>query len=406
MKLYIKKEILLILVFFNVNQIYSQQSDTLKIEFEDLWNIALNNNIELQDSELTLLIAEKVKKQSFALPKTEFSFGRGYVNAPDVVDNSYNINQNFGSISTYFANSTLFKNEYEKAKLEKAMVLKRVKYNVELAYNTWFFSVLRLEILNEQTKYLQDLANYSAKRYKVGDIHSMENNINQMNFLEAQNELINYKNNYLEADMALRKLILYNNEKTLWPIKDIENIKHPSISQTIIIDSLFIQLIDKSIEIEGDKISLARSEYFPELSLSYTNQQLETVNSNNSFMVGVAIPLWFAPQKAEVQKAKISLEKEKLTAKNRRYEIINNLRNSKNRYDNYSKQLDKIGINTYHQAQKFREQLYTTYKAGEISGYQFSQSLNIYFNILSNYLSLVEKYNAEIINLKFYIDNE
>ena len=81
--------------------------------------------------------------------------------------------------------------------------------------------------------------------------------------------------------------------------------------------------------------------------------------------------------------------------------IQNNFKSLQNQLKYLESELVSIDLMVV-KAKKFIKKLKIAYTAGEIDAYKYNQSFNTYFNVMQNYLSLINNYNKTVIAYEFY----
>ena len=87
---------------------FAQEPD--KISLEQAVDYTLKNNPDLQNSILNIESAKKQKQGILNFDPTEFSYQKGQLNS-DLIDYSFEINQNFGSFLTHYQTGKLVKQD-------------------------------------------------------------------------------------------------------------------------------------------------------------------------------------------------------------------------------------------------------------------------------------------------------
>ena len=92
---------------------YNTLAQENKVNFQDMWAIALDQNIQIQNADLLVEKSKSLKKTAWNFGELSFDFTRGQLNS-ELVDNLYTFNQDLGSpftISTtkkFYASEQLF----------------------------------------------------------------------------------------------------------------------------------------------------------------------------------------------------------------------------------------------------------------------------------------------------------
>ena len=137
------KSILLIFAFSGSSVLFAQEPN--KITLEQAVDYTLKNNPDLQNSILNIESAQKQKQGILNFDPTEFSYQKGQLNS-NLMDYSFELNQNFGSFLTHYQTGKLVKqdillNEKKYSLLEKELITK-----TKISYYKWLFLINKLKI--------------------------------------------------------------------------------------------------------------------------------------------------------------------------------------------------------------------------------------------------------------------
>jgi cobalt-zinc-cadmium resistance protein CzcA len=89
--------IILLFLFAGLANVVAQEQETQKLTIEQAVEYALKNNPVIQNAALNIESANKQKQGVLNFEPTEFSYQNGQINS-DIIDHSFEINQNFGSL--------------------------------------------------------------------------------------------------------------------------------------------------------------------------------------------------------------------------------------------------------------------------------------------------------------------
>ena len=147
----------------------------------------------------------------------------------------------------------------------------------------------------------------------------------------------------------------------------------------------------------------SRSEYFPAISLGYFNQQIEGTPGLDGVTAGVSVPLWFAPQKEELERNR--LEQEVISHQSTQFEVSH--------VQWMRTQFDAAKVLMRHHAKRNKDVLFEArglavnsleaYQNEEIDHFQFLQASRASLRLEMNYWNLRLAYWKAIENLQFYI---
>ena len=111
----------------------------------------------------------------------------------------------------------------------------------------------------------------------------------------------------------------------------------------------------------------------------------------------------FWSNKSKIKQQQIVKEEIAFENEAKKVTTQNNFKSLQSQIQYLEKELLSIEENT-EKANKFIKKLELAYKLGEIDAYKYSQSFNAYFQVMQNYLSLINNYNQTVIAYEFYIE--
>ncbi|MGY0407804.1 MAG: TolC family protein, partial [Polaribacter sp.] len=165
---------------------------------------------------------------------------------------------------------------------------------------------------------------------------------------------------------------------------------------------VFLATLAQLNKVAEKNVLVAKSTYFPELTAGVVNRKTGNATDYTGFNVGLNIPLSFWSNNAKIKEQKIIREEIAYENESKKIAIQNNFKSLQNQLKYLESELvsiDKVVV----KAERFIKKLQLAYTSGEIDAYQYTQSFNAYFQVMQNYLSLVNNYNQTVIAYEFYI---
>jgi cobalt-zinc-cadmium resistance protein CzcA len=157
----------------------------------------------------------------------------------------------------------------------------------------------------------------------------------------------------------------------------------------------------------------------PDIQLGYFNQSLtgvQNINGTDRYFStsyrfqgvtgGLYIPLWYKPQHARINVAKIN---EKVASSNLLYQqktMQGELEMLIQQYKKYKTTVDFYEKNALPQADVIIKNAEIAFKSGEIDYVEFLLSLNRALAIKSNYLDSLNLYNQSIISIEYILGSK
>ncbi|MCK5028023.1 MAG: CusA/CzcA family heavy metal efflux RND transporter, partial [Bacteroidales bacterium] len=398
------KALSIFLVFFLVGSTYSfaQEQETQKLTLEQAIDYAIKNNPVTQNAALNIESAKKQKQGILNFEPTEFSYQNGQINS-DLIDYSFEINQNFGSLLTHYQTGKLVNQNISLSEKEFAIANKEIIAQTKIAWYKWIFLINQFNIKQEQVGLYKEFMRIAQLKHELGESNLLEQIFAETEYASSKNELLK----------QIEQLIIAENN-----LKQIMNLDGDFIPES---DSLFIyelpagtnpnERFSSSIlsgyyeglyNVENVKYNIERSLFFPEISAGYFNQQIDLVGGFSGWSVGLSMPLWFLPQNSKVQIAKIEKEKAMNNLEYQKFNLEKKIENLVIQLDQLQNDLIYYHENALKKATLLKLTAQTQFEKEEIEYQEFMQSIKAAHEIDLAYLETLYNYNRIAIKLEFF----
>ncbi|MFC2104047.1 CusA/CzcA family heavy metal efflux RND transporter [Bacteroidota bacterium] len=379
-----------------------QEQEIQKLTLEQAVNYAQNNNPVLQNAELNIQAAQKQKQGVLNFEPTEFSYQKGQINS-DIIDYSFEINQNFGSLLTHYQTGKLANQNISLSEKEYTIVKKEIVAQTKIAYYKWIYLINNFKIVQEQVRLYKEFNRIAQLKYELGESNLLEQTMAETEYASSKNELLKATEQLIIAENNLKQIM--NTDGDFIPESDslsIYQLPAGTDPNERFSSSILADYYENLYDLENVKYNIERSKYFPEISAGYFNQQIDNTGGFTGWSVGLSMPIWFLPQNSNVQIAKIEKEK---ALNNYDYQKFN----LEKEIENLVIQLDQIqnDIIYYHEnALKKATLLKLTakiqFEKEEIEYFEFLQSIKVAQEIDLGYLETLYNYNETATKLEFY----
>lgn len=281
---------------------YSQETRTI----DEIVSMGIQNNPAVKISDLKIAQTNYLNKASYQSDKLGVTFGYGQINASSN-DYQINVNQQFYFPTVYTSRSQL--NQYREtvSLAEKEITLNELEFEIR----STCYQVIYLSKLNSSLQELYDyFANFEKAarvRYETGDGTLLEWSQAKAKTGELSRLLTSNKTLYSAYIQSLQ-LIVGSETQILPDTTSQDRVMLPKADTADLGSNPTLAYYQSLIDQSEKEIKLARSGYLPDISLGYTNQQIEGVSGLSSYSLGLRIPLFVNEKKAEVQSAQINRE--------------------------------------------------------------------------------------------------
>ncbi len=395
--------IILLFLFAGPVNSYAQDDDQpQKITINQAVELAIENNPEVKNAQLSTLSAKKQKQGILNFQPLEFSYQKGQMNSV-LIDQSFEINQNFGSLLTHFQTGQLVNESIELSEKELDIVRKNISAETKIAWYKWILLINQHKIKQKQVNLYKEFVRIAQLKYELGESNLLEQTMAETEYATTKNELLKITEQLVIAENKLKQIM--NIDGNFLPESDtlvIYKLPAGTDPNQRFSSSVILDYYENLYQIEHVKLNIERSRYFPEISAGYFNQQIDQVDGFTGWSIGLSMPIWFLPQNARVQESKIEKEK---ALNNFEYQKFN----LEKEIENLVLQLDQVqnDLIYYHEsALKKAEILNNTaklkFEKEEINYMEFLQSIKTAQDIKLGYLETLYQYNEIAIKLEFY----
>lgn len=274
------------------------------------------------------------------------------------------------------------------------------------------------KILIQQDSIYKELVKATKLRFQTGEANLLENTTAVSKSQETENQLLQNESEIKAWQNRLQ--ILLNTSQNVDANSNIPF----AYSQQFVMDKSglsnnpSLQLSKQAIDIEEQKVKVAKAQTLPDFNIGYINQSLQgyyDINGVNEFagkstrfqsvQVGIAIPIWFKPHTSQIQSAKLHAQAAELD-----YQQLQNQLNADfiTSYQAYKKLLrsNEYYINTgLPQAELILTQSILGFKEGEVTYLEYINGLTQSMDIQFGYLDNLNQLNQAIISIEYLLGN-
>jgi cobalt-zinc-cadmium resistance protein CzcA len=401
-----KKGITLFIIFtlFGSISVRAQEpTDSIqKISIQQAVDYAQKNNPALKNASLNIESAKKQKQGILNFDPTEFSYQKGQINS-DLIDYSFEINQNFGSVLTHYQTGKLVNQNISLSEKEFAIVKKELAAQTKISYYNWIYLINKFKIIQEQVSLYKEFVRIAQLKYELGESNLLEQTLAETEYASSKNELLKAAEQLIKAENNLKQIM--NTDGDFIPESDsltIYQLPAGTDPTERFSNSILLNYYENLYTIENVKYNIERSAYFPEISAGYFNQQIDQVDGFTGWSIGLRMPIWFLPQNSKVQMAKIEKEKAFNNYEYQKFNLEKEIENMVIHLDQIQNDLIYYHENALKKAQLLKITAQTQFEKEEIEYMEFLQSIKVAQEINLGYLETLYNYNEAAIKLEFY----
>ncbi len=397
--------VLLIFMLIGGANTFGQEVDieTQSITLEQAINNTLNNNPVLKNSKLDIESSKKQKQGVLNFAPTEFSYQNGQINS-ELIDYSFDVNQNFGSLLSHFQSAKLVNQNIALSEKEYSIVEKEIIAQTKIAWYKWIYLINQFKTKQELAKLYKEFVRIAQLKYQLGESNLLEQTLAETEYAAIKNQLLKTNEQLIIVENNLKQIM--NVDGNFLPESDtliIYKLPPATDPDQRFTSSVLLDYYENLYNIENAKVNLERSNYFPELSAGYFNQQIDEVGGFSGWSIGLSFPLWFLPQNAKVQEAKIEKQKALNTFEYQKFNLEKVIENLVIQLDQIQNDLIYYNENALKKATILEKTATLQFEKEEIEYMEFLQSIKAAEEIKLNYLETLYNYNETAIKLEFYI---
>lgn len=396
--------IILLITFAGSTTLFAQEEETevQKISIEQAVDLAQKNNPLLKNAELNIQSAKKQKQGILNFDPTEFSYQKGQLNS-NLIDYSFEINQNFGSLLTHYKTSKLVNQSILLSEKEYTIVEKELVAQTKIVYYKWIYLINRYKIKQEQVSLFKEFVRIAQLKYDLGESNLLEQTLAETEYASSKNELLKITEQLILAENNLKQII--NTDGDFIPESDslaIYQLSAGTDPTARFSSSILLNYYENLYAIDHAKYNIEQSRYFPEISAGYFNQQIDHAEGFTGWSIGLRMPIWFLPQNAKVQAAKIEQEKALNNLEYQKFNLDKDIENLVIQLDQIQNDLIYYHENALKKAQLLKRTAQIQFEKEEIEYMEFLQSIKAAQEIDLGYLETLFNYNETAIKLEFY----
>ncbi|HEY9489999.1 MAG TPA: efflux RND transporter permease subunit, partial [Chryseosolibacter sp.] len=379
----------------------AQNESGLRLTEKDAVDLALKQNPQIKIADLEVESRKRQQKGSLQLPSTNIGFQYGQMNS-SARDPYLEISQSLGSIPSHFQRARVNQLQIRVAKEEQALTQRELTFEVRNAWQEWIYLRQVVKELDHQLSFYGDFEKRADLQYRLGERSLLEKKLIENTLYELRNDYTLQSENLKQALSQLRFLIV--TEDDILPVEDtlvslvmpvdISSEGHPAIG-----------ILKEQLETRRAEAGFEKSMLFPEISVGYFRQTITETDIRlkglEGLSVGIAIPLWFKPQQAGIQRSMI----EQLQAGEElalgRSRLYNSQRKATSDAVKYQRVLAYFHEQGLEQASIIQRTATLQMDAGEIDFFQYLQSLQRYTQTRLQYLETLRNYNRSIIEVEY-----
>lgn len=375
--------------------------DTLRLGEEQAIAMALRNHPQVEMARLEVESRRQQQKSTFDLPATAVSLQYGQINSPSR-DAFWEVSQNLGSIPAHLQRAKLNRQSVAVAQQQQVLAERDIAYQVRLAWHQWVYLREVTATLQRQLTFYENFETRTALQYEAGESSLLEKTLAESNLYELRNELVLRAEELRQASNDLRLLLF--TDQVLAP--DIDTLVALAMPDSFSGQSHpAVAVLEEQVEIREAETALGKAQLFPQVNVGYFRQDISEPDRRftglEGWTVGIAIPLWFRPSQAVIQRGRMETRKANEALALGRQQLDNARLNAFSELEKYGRLLVHYRGTGLEQATLLQRTARLQMEAGEIDPFQYLQSAQQARQIHLRYLETVLNYNRSVIKIDY-----
>ncbi len=375
----------------------SKAQQSVNWSLETAREMAAEAHPMVQNARLRELQAAEERKRAVQMDNFDVSYQYGQFNTR-VYDYYVEANQNFGSILQHIRRGAFARDLQDLRASERLLSQRQLNLLVESAWYEWLTRKATKQAVKKELDRLESYAKRVDLMAAEGEISTLEQQVFRARLASYRN--LSEQQTVLYTRAANELSVITGYEGSMEIADSLLPLPLPQLSSPLHPDLLMVE--EGQLAVEQRNMQIERAAFFPELTAGYFNQEIEAIPNFQGVMVGLQFPLWFRPQRARVQQAKLQVEMARnefsFAQKQRERERQNAAAEvvaQRNQWENY-------GVMAREQVDKMTRAAYLSYEAGEINFFQFAEALRTALELNIETLEILNRYNQAVLRFSFF----
>jgi cobalt-zinc-cadmium resistance protein CzcA len=401
-----------LLILIPIGLLVASSAMAQKITEDEAINTALQNNQLMKSAENQVDYFRQIKKTGSDFGKLTAVWMNGQYNTIEK-DNNITLTQHIPFPGTIGAQLKLGEEQIIGSTKSLLAAKNNLAFEVRSVYETLVYQKAFQNLLLSQDSLYTEFARASTLRYKTGESNLLEMTTAETQLQEIKNLV---RQNESDIFMSQRKLQALLKSETLVDASALLSKRLVTIDPTAtsLEANPQLQYSQQLVKISEQERRVEKNRLMPDLIVGYFNQTLIGYQNTTGqdkyygnsdrfqgFSVGLAVPLWFAPQVAKAKAASFMEESNRQMADYFRTTLNSDYEQALREMDKNQASLTYYERSALKNANLILTQARKAYRGGEIGYVEYLQSLRSAITIKTNYLHALNQYNLSVIKVEY-----
>lgn len=370
------------------------------LNFEEVRQLAFENNAELRASALNRDQAEAMVNSAFNFEKNEiyYNYNQMEQGPTDEPFRVIGIQQDFSFPTVYFSAKKL--NKANVKVQEQAYELVNLQLEKELASA---FYQLKYELEKEEIYRVLDslysrFAHAAKRRFELGETNYLEKITAQAKQKEVRTRFNQTGEEVIVAYEILRQKVQVEEN---FSIKN-DSLEKLEMTRLGLEDHALLNFYESRENYYSAQSKLEKHQLFPDFNINYFEGTTPAIDYNlYGYQVGLKIPILFGGQASKIKASKIAIDRAEQETRNNRLKLQTKLKQLQSEITKYQEALSYYESEGKELSSEILKTANGSYENGEIDFFQYIQSLENAYEIRLSYLENLNAYNQAIISFNY-----
>lgn len=383
--------------FLNATSSMAQEGSK---NLQDLIPLALENNAGLISSSLQVNRSDAMVQSAYSFDKTQvyYHFDENNLTVSDAPLRVFGVQQDFRFPTVYFSERKLNKAKLNRAENTFEIQKKGLERRLTSAYYNFQVARKKERVYKMLDSIYANFAMVAARRFELGETNYLE----KITAASKQKQIhIAYSATKKEVEMSYINLLKTVQSEDSISIADEPILKIPLVNM-VIENTPEMDYYQNQIAVSEAEKRFEKQQLLPDIGVEYFQGTTTTTNERLSgYQVGLKIPLLFGGSSSRIKAAGFATDI--AVAESKEYTVqlhaksytlqteLSQLQETLDYYENEGATLSEEILKTAH----------SSFRNGEITFYQYIQSLESAYEITLDYLDKLQLYNQTAIAINY-----
>ncbi len=297
----------------------AQGPSTKNYTLKECIEFALKNNENIITANYNIDYQRQFKKAATDVPKTNVIYTQGQFNSIYKYDNNITISQTIPNPWVFTSHNALAKSHIKCSEYKLEATKAELIYQIKTCYYSLLYYNAVHKILVREDSIYERFLNAVTQKYNLGQATLLEKTTAETQLLDTKNQITESEEDINNYQIELQTL-MHTHSDVNAEVSDFEESYLTVATDTgTVKQHPLLKYFEQQINV-NEKVKLLESaKIMPDFMVAYFNQSiygpanifgtdyfLTKANRLQGFQLGIAIPLWFYPQKSKIEAAKIN----------------------------------------------------------------------------------------------------